>query len=103
MLHRAHLTKVRLSRMLQDVDPTCNGCYQAAATHIHMFGPGPVLTTNCQNISVSLSEATGKRLMPDTITALFGVTELKLFIAFVSLRWVRDALYFTKLDVFNCK
>lgn len=125
ILHRTHLTKTRLAKMFNNIDPTCDRCHQAAATHIHMFWSCPVLTTYWQNIFDSLSEVTGKRIVPDAITALFGVTpvtmplsaELKIFIAFVSLlarrlillnwksptppshiHWIRDVLYFAKLE-----
>lgn len=36
IVHRTHLTKMRLSKIYKDVDLTCDRCHQAPATHAHM-------------------------------------------------------------------
>lgn len=125
VLHRAHLTKIKLSKIYKDVDPTCDRCHLAAASHIHMFWSCSALFSYWQRIFDTLSDVTGKRMEPNAVTALFGVIsatapfslEERSFIAFVSLlarrlillkwksatppshlHWVKDVLYFAKLE-----
>ena len=43
IVHRAHYTKVRLSKMYKDIDPTCDICQQAPTRHVHMFWSCPTL------------------------------------------------------------
>lgn len=43
LIHRAHWTKARLSKIYQDVNPSCVRCNQTPANHVHMFWRCPSL------------------------------------------------------------
>lgn len=125
ILHRTHLTKVRLSRIYQNVDSICDRCRQADASYIHMFWTCPALLSYWLKIFDTFSQVTGKDITPNSLVALFGATSSitllssteRSFIAFGSLlarclillkwksitppdhcHWVRDVLYFARLE-----
>ena len=128
IVHRAHFTKVRLSK-IYDVDPTCDRCHQAPASHLHMFWSCAVLQPYWVGIFESLSKVVGRPVEPNAITALFGVTSPTLslssveaaFVAFVTLlarrlilfrwksptppthtSWIKDILNYVKLERIRC-
>ena len=129
IIHRAHFTKVRLSKIYSDVDPTCDRCRQAPASHVHMFWSCPVLQPYWVGIFNSLSKIVGRPVELHALTALFGVvppemslsTSEKAFIAFVTLLarrlillrwksptspshtiWIKDVLNHMKLERIRC-
>ena len=129
IIHRAHLTKVRLSKIYPDVDPTCDRCRQAPASHAHMFWSCPVLHSFWREIFETLSKVTRKLIEPNPMIALFGVCPsiIKLssleaaLVAFVTLLarrmilfrwksptppshalWIKEVLNFVKLEKIRC-
>lgn len=125
IVHRAHLTKARLSKIFPNTDPTCERCHQADATLIHMFWECSKLFPYWTNIFDTISKVYKKNIEPNPVIALFGVTSQipslssgeKSFIAFVSLlarrlillkwksvappthvHWIKEVLYFSKLE-----
>ncbi|KAA0701525.1 LINE-1 reverse transcriptase -like protein [Triplophysa tibetana] len=129
IIHRAHLTRVRLSKIYKDVDPMCIRCHQAPATHAHMFWSCPSLFNFWTQIFNSISVCIGVQFDPTACTALFGVLPPTLqlpkykadFVAFISLlarrlillrwkspappshsSWIRDILQFVKLEKVRC-
>ena len=125
ILHRIHYTKARLSRIYENVSPTCDRCQHAPADLMHSFWLCPSLSNFWTQIFISLSEISGEDVEPCPVGALFGVFPLlpslsrakKDAMAFVTLlarrlillkwkspvspshtHWMRDILYFLKLE-----
>ena len=73
ILHRAHFTRVKLSKIYDDVDPWCVRCHQAPATHVHMFWSCPSLVNYWTQIFNSISVCTEVQTDPTACRALFGV------------------------------
>lgn len=74
IIHRAHFTKVRLSKIYPDVDPTCGRCCQASASHVHRFWSCPALFLYWSEIIRSLSKIIQKSREPNAMIALFGIS-----------------------------
>lgn len=72
IIHRAHLTKVRLAKMYKDVDPTCDRCHLAPANHVHMFWSCPSLYRFWKDLFASISRIVGRTIEPNPLTAIFG-------------------------------
>lgn len=129
IIHRAHFTKVRLSKIYQDVDPTCDRCRQAPASHVHMFWSCPALYSYWREIFRSLSKVTQKSIEPNAMIALFGTSPPTIslssseaaFVAFVTLLarrlillkwkspippshtlWIREVLHSITLEKIRC-
>lgn len=129
IIHRAHLTKVRLAKIHKDVDPSCDRCHQAPANHVHMFWSCSALLSFWRDIFASLSQVTGKVIEPNPMTALFGTPPPPVppsssdatFIAFVTLLarrlillrwrspsppshtlWIKEILNHVKLERIRC-
>lgn len=129
IVHRIHFTKLRLSNIYKDVDPSCDRCSQTPANHTHMFWSCPSLQSYWTEIFKSLSDITGKNIEPTPLTALFGVspTQAQLsvlemdLVSFVTLlarrlillrwksssppsfsMWIKDVLGFVKLEKIRC-
>lgn len=129
IVHRTHLTKVRLSKIYGNIDPTCDRCHQAPATHSHMFWSCPSLHGFWSEIFETISNSIDIPIEPTALTALFGVTPTELvlprykadLIAFTTLLarrlvllkwkhptspshsvWLRDILYFIKMEKIRC-
>lgn len=91
VVHRTHWTKVRLSKIYDNIDPSCEKCHQIPANHLHMFWSCPSLYNYWTAIFNTLTEVTGTLIEPNAITALFGIPQLPLprlqadLIAFVTL------------------
>lgn len=73
ILHRLHLSKLKLSKMFPTVNPLCDRCGQAPASLAHMFWTCPSITTYWVKIFQSLSEILQENIKPDPVLALFGV------------------------------
>lgn len=74
IIHRAHWTTMRLSRIYKDVNPNCIRCNQSPANHVHMFWSCPSLIGFWKDIFDTLSEICHTQVEPDPLTALFGVS-----------------------------
>lgn len=73
VLHRAHLSKVKISKMYPDTDPLCDRCKVHPATLAHMFWSCPKLTQFWTSIFKIFSDCFGYVLDPDPVLAIFGV------------------------------
>ena len=125
IVHRIHWTKLRLSKWFSDVDPLCDRCKCNPASHTHMFWSYPKLDHYWSSIFDTMSGFLGQPMSPCPLIGLFGVTPEHLgltkaqsnSIAFLTLlarrlvlikwkdcrpptftHWVKDALYFLKLE-----
>lgn len=128
ILHRCHLTKVRLSKIYGDVDPICDRCRQYPATYFHMFWACPSLNTFWLEIFNVISQISSVSFTPSAVTALFGITLIPAVpkckrnqVAFVTLLarrlilmkwksptppswhvWIKDILYFINMEKIRC-
>lgn len=73
VLHRLHLSKLKLSKMFPSISPSCDRCSQGPASLAHMFWNCPHITTYWNTIFQTLSKILKKQLKPEPIWALFGV------------------------------
>ena len=73
ILHRAHLSKVKISKMYPDADPICDRCKILPATLGHMFWACPKLSRFWSSIFQTFSDCFGHVLDPDPVLAIFGV------------------------------
>uniref|UniRef100_A0A3B3CPH8 Reverse transcriptase domain-containing protein n=1 Tax=Oryzias melastigma TaxID=30732 RepID=A0A3B3CPH8_ORYME len=125
IVHRAHLSKAKLSKMFPQTDPTCDRCKQADATLIHMFWSCPRIQCFWEGISQAYTSIFGFNVSPCPLMLLFGICDDRLslpsgghkIIAFSSLlarrlillkwkdteppnvsHWVKDVLFHLKLE-----
>lgn len=127
IVHRLHWSKVRLSKIKADIDPTCDRCGRDPATLLHMFWTCPEhkLCTFWQSIFETFSRIFGNRLAPSPFIALFGVAQMgshlevweRTMLAFCSLlarrlillkwkdrtpptysHWIKEIMYHIKLE-----
>ena len=73
ILHRVHFTKVRLSKIYDDVDPMCDRCRQAPAAYIHMLWSCPSLHAYWLEVFNSISICIKTPFERTALSALFGV------------------------------
>ena len=76
VVHRLHWSKVRLSKIRADLDPTCDRCGLAPASLLHMFWSCPRLYTFWNSVFETLSKVSGKIVEPSPFMALFGVVPM---------------------------
>lgn len=125
IVHRLHWSKVRLSKINPDMDPTCDRCRQDPATLLHMFWTCPKLYTFWKTIFETFTKIFGKAVEPSPLIALFGVTpedtplrwwetSMLTFCTFLARRlilfqwkdpipptysrWIREIMYHLKLE-----
>lgn len=125
VVHRAHWSKSRLARINPSIDPECDRCHSGSATLIHMFWSCPALSSFWQQIFNSLSAIISFDIPLCPLTGLFGIflpghslpSHTSDFVAFLTLlarrlillnwksshppshtHWIRDVLYFMKLE-----
>lgn len=123
ILHRTYYTKARLAKIYDGVTPAFDWCKQSPANVIHTLWHSPSLYDYWTTIFNTLSEVVGEEMKPNALSALFGVAAPSLtkstkdIIAFATLlarrlivinwklttplchaRWIRDILYFLKLE-----
>ena len=79
IVYRLHWTKVRLSKIKTDLDPTCDRCKQAPATLLHMFWTCPSLLSFWQSIFQTFSSICARTVKPSTLISLFGVAPTDAF------------------------
>ena len=75
IVHRAHMSKVKLSSIYPDITPTCDKCKNSDATLIHMYWLCPQLQTFWKDVFGLLSNILRKNFDPDPLIALLGVTD----------------------------
>uniref|UniRef100_A0A8C4T7W4 Reverse transcriptase domain-containing protein n=1 Tax=Erpetoichthys calabaricus TaxID=27687 RepID=A0A8C4T7W4_ERPCA len=73
IIYRAHLSRLKLSKMFPGQDPTCECCNQAPASLGHMFWACTKLTSFWTKIFKCLSDSLGITIPPNPLTAVFGV------------------------------
>ncbi len=123
ILHRTYYTKARLAKIYDGMTPTCDRCGQSPANLINTLWYCPSLYNYWTEIFNTLSEVVGEKLKPNALSALFGVAPPSLskskkdVLAFATLlarrlivinwksatapchtHWIRDTLYFLKLE-----
>ncbi len=125
IVHRLHLSKVKLSQIFPEISPTCDRCEQAPACLYHTFWSCSSLLTFWSSIFKLYSKIVGCTIKPCPLLALFGVPSRDLIltntqlncIAYSSLlarrlillnwksdrppafgRWVCDVMYFLKVE-----
>ena len=125
IVHRIHWTKLRLSKWFSDVDPLCDRCKCNPTSHTHMFWSCPKLDHYWSSIFDTMSGFLGQPMLPCPLIGFFGATPehlgltraLSNSITFLTLlarrlvlikwkdcrpptftHWVKDALYFLKLE-----
>lgn len=72
VVHRFH--KVKLSRIYQNADPSCDKRGSEEASLIHMFWTCPSLEGFWRDIFQTLSLILGYHMDPNTLVAIFGTT-----------------------------
>ncbi|CAI5697409.1 unnamed protein product [Oreochromis niloticus] len=77
VLHRLHLSKLKVSRMFPGADSRCDRCGQNSASLSHMFWTCPNIAIYWCKIFKTLSDIFKKQLPPDPVMALFGVATVK--------------------------
>lgn len=78
VVHRTHWTKVRLFKMYDNIDPSCEKCHQTPANHVHMFWSCTSLHNYWTAVFNTFTEVTGTRIEPNAITALLSISQVPL-------------------------
>ncbi len=83
VVHRAHISKAKLSSIYPDISPYCVKCKHVEASLIHMYWSCSSLNKYWREVFHTLSWVLNIKLEPNPLTALFGVMggEKKLTIA----------------------
>ena len=125
IVHRIHWTRVKLSQIFPDVDPTCERCHSSPASLAHTLWSCPNLHEYWSKVFDILSDVLELTISPSPFTALFGVLPPTVplssykadFVAFITLvarrlillRWkssnapsfsslIKDILSFMKIE-----
>lgn len=69
VVHRAHISKVKLAQMFPGTNPICNRCQCAEGTLIHMFWTCPKLEHYRRSIFLTLSAVLQHRLEPEPLAS----------------------------------
>lgn len=75
VVHRAHFSKARLSKIYPNVSASCDRCHNAPANLTHMFWSCPGLAPYWSVIFETLSKALNIDLQPSAVAAIFGVVD----------------------------
>ena len=75
ILHRAHLTKVRLNKLF-DTSEMCDRCHLAPADHTHTFYSCSRLAPFWSSVYDTLSRVLGRMVAPSPFISIFGVPEI---------------------------
>lgn len=73
VVHRAHMSREKLSRMYPDFSPCCSKCKGDEASLIHMYWSCPSLGKFWSEVFQTLSTVLNLDLAPDPLIALFGI------------------------------
>ena len=125
VVHRVHWSKSKLARIYPGSDSSCDKCHLGPASLGHMFWACPALQSFWDGVFDSLSAVTSANICSSPLVALFGVLpighslpshfcDLVAFLTLLARRiillhwknprapshsqWIRDALYFMKLE-----
>lgn len=71
VVHRAHISKVKLAQMIPGTSLICNGCKCDEGSLIHMFWTCPKLEHFWRSIFHTVSEVLKLSLEPEPLVALF--------------------------------
>lgn len=74
VVHRAHISKAKLSCIYPDVDPCYDKCRISKASLIHMFWSCPSLEKYWKEVFQTLSLILYCNLEPNPLVAVFGTT-----------------------------
>lgn len=77
VVHRAHISKMKLSKMYPELSPNCDKCGSPEATLIHMFWFCPSHEQFWRGIFETLSDILKHTFEPDPLIVLFGVTGIE--------------------------
>lgn len=75
VVHRAHLSKMKLSKIYPDLSPNCDKCKSPSASLIQMFGLCPSLEKFWENVFQTLSHTLDCVIKPNPLIAVCSVTE----------------------------
>ena len=75
VVHRAHFSKARLSKIYPNITANCDRCHNAPANLTHMFWSCPVLAPFWSVIFETLSKALHIDLQPNAAAAIFGIID----------------------------
>ncbi|XP_059837717.1 uncharacterized protein LOC132400604 [Hypanus sabinus] len=81
IVHRAHMSKSKLSRFYPDISPLCDKCKRGEASRIHMYWFCHSLEKFWKDVFTTLSYILNQHLEPNPLIALFdfwGETDLHL-------------------------
>ena len=78
VVHRAHISKAKLSSMYPDISQHCIKCGFAEASQIHMYWSCSSFTNYWREIFHTLSRVLGIRLEPSPLIALFVLMEAEI-------------------------
>lgn len=73
VVHRAHISKAKLSSIYPDISPYCVKCKHVEASLIHMYWSCSDLGKYWREVFHTLSRVLKVKLEPNPLTALFGV------------------------------
>ena len=78
VVHHTHWTKVRVFKIYDNIDPSCEKCHQTPANHVHMSWSCTCLHSYLTAAFNTVTEVTGTLIGPNAITALFSIPQLPL-------------------------
>lgn len=78
VVHHTQWTKVRLFKIYDNIDPSCEKYRQTTTNHTYIFWSCKSPHNYWTAIFDNLSEITGTCLEPNAITVLFGISQLPL-------------------------
>lgn len=73
VVHRVHLSKVKLARIYPNVDPICEKCRSAPASLLHMYWSCPSLANFWKSVFQTISEVLLCQVELNPFSAIFGV------------------------------
>ena len=81
VVHRVHMSKLKLSRIYSEISPNCDKCKGGIASLIHMFWFCPALQNYWKDVFSTLSSILNYDLKPNPLIALFGTSnEVELYL-----------------------
>ena len=117
IVHRLHMSQVKLPKIFPGVSPICDRCKQATVTLYHTFWFCSSLTAFWSSIFEVYSAISGLTIDPCPFIGLFGVPvddlplqlELEDYIGLLSIyylleewpffgRWICDVMFFLKIE-----
>ena len=75
VLHRAHMTRAKMSGFFQGVEDECERCGRGPANHVHMFWGYEKLGKFWAGVFKAIARTVEEEIDPDPLVAIFGVSE----------------------------